>query len=161
MKKLSLLPLALLAASALGLTGCASNDHTAAANRGPAVLPAPAGLPASRTVGLTVYRQSTFVGSAIHPTLSLNGQELVTIGSGEVFHARLSPGHYLFEDENKKTGAQFDAKPGEEYYFRVTIVPGVFAGQGEVTLVAPQQGAFDSLKCKPIDRDSIDNKAFR
>ena len=125
------------------------------------VAPAPAGLPASKSVELTIYRPRKLMGFGLRPTVRMNGQDLATIPNGRMFHTRVAPGRYLFDVDGHRSGAELDAKGGETYYFLVTLEPGVFAGNGVLTLVAPQQGAFESRPLKPIDKDNIDAPSFR
>ncbi len=126
-----------------------------------AVAPAPSGAPASKTVELTIYRPGKFLGAALHPTVRMNGQDFVTVPNGRVFHTRVNPGKYLFDVDGHRSGAELDAKAGESYFFLVTIEPGIFAGNGVLTLVAPQQGAFESKALKPIARQDVEAPAFR
>ncbi len=123
--------------------------------------PAPVGLAASKTVELTIYRPSKLFGFGLRPTVRMNGQDLVTISNGKKFHARLAPGRYLFDVDGHKSGAELDAKAGESYYFLVTLEPGIFAGNGVLTLVAPQQGTYESRTLAPVDKDNIDTPSFR
>ena len=153
-------PLALFAACVFViLTGCATETPMPAGLA--AVAPAPASLPSNKTAELTIYRPGKFMGAALRPTVRMNGTDLVTVSNGKKFHARLAPGKYLFDVDGHRSGAELDVKAGESYYFLVTIEPGLFAGNGVLTLVAPQQGTFESQPLKPVDKDNIDAPAFR
>ncbi len=147
---------------ALGLAtviaGCASEPLPTGLSP---VVPAATSLPASKTVELTIYRPRKLMGFGLRPTVRMNGQDLVTVANGKKFHTRLAPGRYLFDVDGHKSGAELDAKGGETYYFLVTLEPGVFAGNGVLTLVAPQQGSFESRPLVPVDRDNVDSPAFR
>ena len=110
---------------------------------------------------LTIYRPRRLMGFGLRPTVRINGKDLVTVPNGKVFHTRLAPGRYLFDVDGKRSGAELDAKAGESYYFNVTLEPGVFAGNGALTLVAPQQGAFESEGLEAVPKDDIDAPAFR
>jgi hypothetical protein len=124
-------------------------------------MPASVGLPANKTVELTIYRPRKLMGFGLRPTVRMNGQDLVTVINGSVFHTRLAPGRYLFDVDGHKSGAELDAKAGESYYFLVTLEPGVFAGNGVLTLVAPQQGSYEAGSLPPVEKDHIDAPAFR
>lgn len=156
--KSTLLRHVLLAGLAVFIVGCASEPLPAGLSP---VVPAATSLPASKTVALTIYRPSKLMGFGLRPTVRMNGQDLVTISNGKVFQARLAPGRYLFDVDGHKSGAELDAKAGETYYFLVTLEPGIFAGNGVLTLVAPQQGAYESRTLTPVDKDNIDVPAFR
>lgn len=153
-------PLLLLtAAVTLALAGCAAPEALPSGLS--AVAPAPAGAPASKTVELTIYRPRRLMGFGLKPTVRMNGKDLVTVANGKVFRTRLAPGRYLFDVDGKRSGAELDAKAGESYYFNVTLEQGVFAGNGALTLVAPQQGAFEAKPLEPVDKDNVDAPAFR
>ena len=125
------------------------------------VAPAALGQPDSKTVALTIYRPRKMFGAALRPTVRMNGQDLATITNGKAFRTHIAPGRYVFDVDGHKSGAQIEAKPGEAYYFLVGLEPGLFAGNGVLTLVAPQQGLFESQALPPLDKDNIDASAFR
>jgi hypothetical protein len=156
--KLPLLPVWSAVALAFILVGCAT--ETMPTGLSP-VVPASVGLPPNKTVELTIYRPRKLMGFGLRPTVRMNGQDLVTVTNGTVFHTRLAPGRYLFDVDGHKSGAELDAKAGETYYFLVSLEPGIFAGNGVLTLVAPQQGAFESKSLPPVDKDHIDAPSFR
>lgn len=148
-----------LAAVSLALSGCATQEPLPSGLA--AVVPAPATTAAGKSVELTIYRPSRLMGFGLRPTVRMNGVDLVTVPNGKFFHTRLAPGRYVFDVDGHKTGAELDAKAGEAYYFQVSLEQGLFAGNGVLNLVAPQQGTFESRPLKPVDRDNIDAPAFR
>ncbi len=142
------------------LAGCGGND--AASSSSPhsvavAVVPAPANAKAAE---LTIYRRSKFVGSAIHPSIQLNGQDLVTVHNGHYFHARLAPGKYTLAADGKSP-SELDAKAGEKYFLLLTVVPGFVNGNGNLTWVTEPQAKADMGELGPVDPDEVENKAFR
>ncbi len=141
------------------LSGCAAPE-TMPPGLAP-VVPVPAALPTNKSVELVFYRPRKLFGAALHPTVRMNGQDFVTVSNGKAFRTRVAPGRYLFDVDGHKSGAELDAKAGEAYYFLVTLEPGFFAGNGVLTLVAPQQGAFESRSLPPLDKDNIEVPAFR
>ena len=145
-----------LLAAALALAGCASH----AGNNQPTVLPAPAGLPASKVATITIYRPDFRFGSDIHPTVSLNGSELVTPHRATVFTARLLPGEYHFTVDDDRAG-DLKASAGQHYYFQLTLVRSGFSAGGRLGIVSPQEGEDEIAHLQPIDKDDIENPAFR
>ena len=155
----ALFALTLAALASLALAGCATTEALPTGLS--PVVPASASLPANRTVELTIYRSRRLMGFGLRPTVRMNGKDLVTVPNGKVFRTRLAPGRYLFDVDGKRSGAELDAKAGEAYFLQVTVEPGVFAGNGVLTLVAPQQGSFESKPLEAVDKGNVDAPAFR
>lgn len=51
-------------------------------------------------------------------------------------------------------------KPGQEYYIRIDIAPGMWKGHGRLTLVQPEQGAGELKKMKPVSKGMLKDKEF-
>jgi len=113
------------------------------------------------TATVVIYRESNFYGSALRPTVVLNGNDLVNVGNGRVFVGAITPGHYVFEMDDKKSGTEVDLKPGQAIYMKVELVPGFWKGGGRLLQVAPEQGAFESKRLDLIPPGEIENPAFR
>ena len=124
------------------------------------MLPAPANLPASKVATITIYRPDFRFGTDIHPTVALNGSDLVTPHRATVFTTRLLPGEYHFAVEDTKAG-DLKASAGQHYYFQMIIVPSGFSATGRLGIVSPQQGKDEIAHLHPIDKDDIENPAFR
>jgi hypothetical protein len=110
---------------------------------------------------MVVYRSREYFGAALRPTVVLDGKDLVNIGNGKVFVAPLSPGHYTFEMDDKKSGTSVNLKAGETVYLKIDIVPGFWKGGGKMTQVAPQQGNYEATRLDPIETKEIENAAYR
>ena len=145
-----------LLAAALLLAGCASGPQAAK----PTLLPAPAGLAASKVATITIYRPDYPYGTDIHPTVAVNGSDLVTPHRDTVFTARLLPGEYHFTVDDDKAG-DLKASAGKHYYFQMVVVPSGFSGHGRLGIVSPEQGEYEIAHLEPIDKDDIENPAFR
>ena len=150
----------ILAASICLLLGACAAEPPLPPGLAP-VAPAPANLPPAKTVELVIYRPQRLLGFAIKPTVQMNGKDLIDMANGYVFRTRLAPGRYVFEVDERQSGAQIDAKAGESYYLRVSIEQGVFSGGGALLLVAPQQGSYESSSLRRLPADEIDVPAFR
>ncbi len=113
------------------------------------------------TATIVIYRESNFYGSALRPTVTLNGSDLVNVGNGRVFVGAINPGHYVFEMDDKKSGTEVDLKPGQALYMKVELVQGFWKGGGRLLQVAPEQGAFEAKRLDLVPSEEIGNPAFR
>ena len=114
----------------------------------------------AKAAELTIYRRSKFIGSAIHPTIQLDGKDFVTVHNGHYFHARLAPGKYTLAADGKSP-TELEAKAGEKYFLLLAVVPGFVNGNGNLTWVTEQQAKADMGELSPVDRDEVENTAFR
>ncbi len=110
---------------------------------------------------LVVYRVRTAQGRAWHPTVTMNGADLVSLGNGETFVASLDAGHYRFEMDDKKSSADVILKKGDTLYLRVDFFWGVWTGGGKLVQVASEQGAAEAGGLQPVGSDGIDDPRFR
>ncbi len=138
----------------------------AAAAATPAPAPVPAGSIAAtaddaNAPKVCIYRMKQFVGFALHPTVMLDGKDLINVSNGTAWTGTFKPGHYLFQMDDKKSGAALDLKPGETYYFRVDIVPGFWKGGGRMTLMAKEQGTLESKDLPALPVAEIEHPDFK
>ena len=102
-----------------------------------------------------IYRDRAFVGSMLHPTVMVDGKDLVNIGNGRVYTGYFKPGKYLFQMDDKKSGAELEVKPGEAYYMRVEIVPGFWKGGGRLMMMDAKQGSYEIKQLTPVEAKEI------
>lgn len=139
----------------------------------PVVHPA-AAVPATTTVTVTpsatddanaatvyIYRPKAFVGFALRPTVTLDGQDLINVKNGTVWVGKFTPGIYKIQMDDKKSGAEVDMKPGLAYYFRVDIVPGFWKGGGRMTMMAKEQGSLEIQGLDPLPKDEVEHPSFK
>ena len=150
-------PLAILG---IVLAGCASPGSAPRAASQPTLLPAPPLLPVTKVATITIYRPDFGDGADSNPTVAVNGSDLIAPHRGEIFTTRLLPGEYHFEVDGDKAG-DLKASAGQHYYFQLIIVPGGFSGHGRLGIVSPEQAKDESAHLKPVDKDDIENPAFR
>lgn len=160
-RKLALIVLVLTVAACSSSTPPASTPApsvapTAAA---PAVVPPAATADHSGKATVYVYRPKAFMGMALRPTVMVDGKDLVNIGNGRVYAGYFAPGKYLFQMDDKKSGAELDLKPGDVYYFRVEIVPGFWKGGGRMTLMDVKQGSVEIQGLTPVEAKEIEDKS--
>jgi len=105
-----------------------------------------------------VYRYKQFVGSALAPSVWCDETELARMENGRYFTVTLDPGKHNFRSNDKQSGIELDAKPGQEYFVRVEIAAGMMKGHGRLILVAPEQGGYElKSKLKPLDSNKVVN----
>ena len=139
------------------LTGCAT---TGVSPQNPAVVAKLQSVGSQRAT-VVIYREANFAGSALRPTVMLNGQDFVNIGNGRVFVGAFQPGHYVFQMDDKKSGTEVNLAPGQAVYMKVEIVPGFWKGGGRLTQMAPEQGAFEAKRLQLIESKEIEMSAYR
>jgi hypothetical protein len=154
----------------LALVGCASSPppEPPPVVTAPASSPATMASPSSTMMGgdptmatVYIYRPRSIMGMALQPTVMLDGQDLLDARNGTVWKGTFKPGRYSFQMDDKKTGADLDLRPGEAYYMRVDIVPGVFKGGGRMTQVTAEQGAKDTAKLNPLPPGEVKHAMFK
>jgi hypothetical protein len=107
---------------------------------------------------LYFYRIKQFAGSALEPTVYCDNVELARMDNGRYFGVSLTPGKHTCRMGDKQTGFEIDAKPGQEYYAKIGIEAGFWKGHGRLTLVQPEQGAFELKKVKPLGASKVKDK---
>ena len=110
---------------------------------------------------VVIYRESNFAGSALRPTVMLDGQDFVNVGNGRVFVGAFRPGHYVFEMDDKKSGTELNLAPGQMVYMKVELVPGFWKGGGRLLQMAPDQGAFESKRLDLMPSKEIEIASYR
>src|SRR5260221_3381028 len=108
-----------------------------------------------------IYRPKAFMGMALRPTAMVNGKDLVNIGNGRVYTGHFTPGKYLFQMDDKKSGAEIDVKPGDKYFFRVEIVPGFWKGGGRMRPMDAKQGVYEITQLQPVPVTEIEDKSHQ
>jgi hypothetical protein len=108
-----------------------------------------------------VYRPKAFVGWALHPTLMVDGKDLVNIANGTMWSGHFTPGHYVFQMDDKQSGAELDLKSGETYYMKIEIVTGFWKGGGKMTLMAREQGGLEVKALKPLPEKEVEHPDFK
>jgi|GEM_PF-2293772 len=119
------------------------------------------GLSSTDIATVYIYRPKSFMGMALHPTVMLDGKDLINIGNGRLFVGRFPPGKRLFKMDDGKSGAELDLQAGQSYYLKVEIVPGFWKGGGKMTHVTHEQGGVEVQDLKPIEMEEIEDPGFR
>ncbi|HEV2800760.1 MAG TPA: DUF2846 domain-containing protein [Pyrinomonadaceae bacterium] len=104
------------------------------------------------------YRTKQFAGSALEPSVYCDDKELARMDNGRYFGVKLDPGKHTCRMGDKQTGFELDVKAGQDYYARVNIETGFWKGRGRLSLLQPEQGAFEVKKLKPLGADKVKNR---
>ena len=106
------------------------------------------------------YRIKQFAGSALEPGVYVDDKEVANMDNGRFFGVTLEPGKHTFRMGDKQTGFEIDMKAGQVYYARVSIEMGFWKGHGRLTLLQPEQGAFEIKKVKPLGISKVKNRTL-
>ena len=72
----------------------------------------------------------------------------------------VNAGSHKLHSNDKSTGIELDAKPGQTYFVRVDIKTGGWKGHGQVTLIDPQEGKYEFSQQKlSVSRDLTSKSA--
>jgi hypothetical protein len=102
---------------------------------------------------LHVYRQHRYAGSALAPSIAVDGKPVARVGNGRRVTIKLTPGSHTISSDDKSSSIAIDAKPGQDYYIRVDEETGFWKGHGRLTLVMAEQGSAEYKLQKPIEPD--------
>ena len=80
--------------------------------------------------------------------------------NGRYFGVALTPGKHTCRMGDKQTGFEIDVKPGQNIYAKITIDVGFWKGRGRLTLIQPEQGAFELKKVKLLGADKVKDRAL-
>ena len=131
---------ALLVASALLLSGCATLGAQYSA----------AGAAPPNRATVYVYRPGA-MAPAVSPTVSANGVPLVELPAHGYFVYYAAPGELeLAEHTEAKTSVTLDVKAGETYYVKGTVGMGFFVGHPHLVLVDKDTGEKEIKDCKLV-----------
>ena len=116
---------------------------------------AAAASPAPQTARLHVYRQPQFVGSALFPSIYVDGTQVARVGNGRRVTIKLTPGSHYIKSDDKGSAITLDVKAGQDYFIRLDEVQGMMKGKGKVTLVPSEQGAPEYNLQRPIEEKRV------
>lgn len=115
--------------------------------------------PQSQTGGTVIfYREGHFAGSALKPSIYLDGKEVARLKNGTYFTAQVGPGnHEVGSSAKHEPPLAVHVKPGETSYIQMIVVSGHWRGgrttdsrAGSGWKNCPFQTA--SLGLAPLDR---------
>jgi hypothetical protein len=101
---------------------------------------------------VVVYRQSKYVGSALKPSVYIDGSQATRLANGRYVSLQVAPGKHAFESSMKNTAPlEVDVKPNGTVYLEMIILTGTWRGGGRLIPVAEDEGKAALLKLKPSD----------
>lgn len=106
--------------------------------------------PAAGTV--IVYREGHFTGSALKPSVFLDGKEVARLKNGTYFTLQVDPGkHEVGSSAKHEPALAIDVKPGETSYVQMIVVTGTWRGAGRLVPVPPDDGKTAVSKLHVLD----------
>lgn len=125
---------------------------SAAADKAPAVIPAPA----AGMGQVVVFRPSKFVGSGIRCTVREDGKMVGRAGNGKYFVIPASPGPHQFTTKTEATDTlNVEVEPDETTYIKCSIGMGVVAGRPNLSPATAEDFARAAHKIKPVDAEGM------
>jgi hypothetical protein len=105
---------------------------------------------------VVIYRPSKFVGSALKPSVYVDGGQIARLENGRYVSLQLSAGKHNFESSMKKTAPlEVDVKPNATVYLEMVLLPGNWRGGGRLIPVGEDDAKTALLSLKPSDRKQI------
>ena len=102
---------------------------------------------------LHVYRARRFTGSALAPSIYVDGHQIVRLGNGRRCTIKLMPGMHIIKSDDKSSAISLDAKSGQDYFVRIDEESGFWKGHGKLTLLLPDQGNPEYQLQKPVESE--------
>jgi hypothetical protein len=104
---------------------------------------------------VVVYRPGKFTGSALKPSVYVDGSQVTRLGNGRYVSLSLSPGKHNFESSMKAAALEVDVKPNETVYLEMVILTGNWRGGGRLIPVAQDEAKTVLAKPKPTDEKPV------
>jgi len=105
---------------------------------------------------LIIYRPGKFVGSALKPSIYVDGNQAARLANGRYVTLQLAPGKHNLESSMKKTAPlEVEVKPNETVYLEMVILTGNWRGGGRLIPVGEDDAKTALLKLKPSDEKEI------
>jgi hypothetical protein len=99
------------------------------------------------------YRESHFYGSALKPSVYLDGKALTRLKNGRYFSQEVSPGKHELSSSMKGAPLPVDLKEGETLYVQLIIQNGSWRGGGRLVPVPIDDGKVALEKLKPTEKE--------
>lgn len=101
---------------------------------------------------VVVYRPGKYTGSALKPSVYVDGHEVGRLKNGRYLSLQLAPGKHNLESSMKKAAPlEVDVKPNETVYLEMVILTGNWRGGGRLIPVGEDEAKTALLKLKPSD----------
>jgi hypothetical protein len=101
---------------------------------------------------VVVFRSSKYVGSALKPSVYVDGKQVCRLSNGRYFSFQLPSGKHNFESSMKNQAPlEVDLKTGETTYLEMVLLPGNWRGGGRLIPVGADDAKSAIQKLKPLD----------
>lgn len=100
---------------------------------------------------IVFFREGHFTGSALKPSIYLDGKELDRLANGRWFSVHTEPGkHQLQSSAKNEPATVIETAPGETTYVQMVILTGTWRGGGRLLQVDPGEAQKVIAKLKPL-----------
>lgn len=101
---------------------------------------------------IVFYRPKRFTGSALTPSIYVDGKQVARLDNGRYFSLPVDPGQHEITSSMKHAPLELTPKPGETIYLEMVILMGTWRGGGRL-IPAPADDAQSAIKkLKPLDQ---------
>jgi hypothetical protein len=104
------------------------------------------------TSTLVFYRPKRYWGSALTPTVMVNGAETARLDNGRFFVVTLPAGKFKIESSMKHDPLEVEVAPGKTQYFEMVILAGTWKGGGRLIPTAEADAKDQVKKLKALDK---------
>jgi hypothetical protein len=112
------------------------------------------------TATICFYRPHRFEGAALKPPVIVDEVDVAHLHNGDAVQVTVNAGSHKLHSNDKSTGIELEAPPGQTYFVRVDIKTGGWKGHGQVTLIDPQEGKYEFSQQKlSASRDLTSNSS--
>jgi hypothetical protein len=95
---------------------------------------------------LVIFRQAHFTGSALKPSVYVDGREVVRLKNGNYFTMQIEPGkHEITSSAKNEPPLSLDVKDGANY-IQMIVVTGTWRGAGRLIPVSPEDAKVEVQK---------------
>lgn len=121
----------------------------------PATMPAPTEVKPDVDKGkdstIVFFREGHFTGSALKPSIYLDGKEVDRLTNGRWFEVHAEPGkHELQSSAKNQPATVIETKAGETTYVQMVVVTGNWRGGGRLLQVDANDAQKVISKLKPL-----------
>lgn len=100
---------------------------------------------------IVFFREHHFTGSALKPSIYVDGKEVDRLANGRWFLVHAEPGkHELQSSAKNQPATVIDTKPGETTYVQMVVVTGNWRGAGRLLQVDSSDAQKVIAKLKPL-----------
>src|SRR6267142_4915634 len=105
----------------------------------------------SRDSTIVFFREAHFAGSALKPSIYVDGKEADRLVNGRWFSVHAEPGkHELQSSAKNQPATVIETKAGETVYVQMVVVTGNWRGGGRLMQVDPTDAQKVVAKLKPL-----------